>query len=188
MYAANEIYDGTGFVISSKGFLVTTRSVVARLGQNPDSMVVRMAGQRTPQRADVLTVSSEVEADLAILRIRDYQGPSIHKVDWTGMHARTGDPAAVMGFPGGASRALDETGAPQASMYGGVFTQVNAERLMYDAQTSPGSGGSPVFNADGEVVGVHRARMSDGSAGIAVHMRDLVRLLPPGVKEELGLD
>lgn len=187
MYAANEVYDGTGFVISSKGYLITTRSVVARLGQNPDSMVVRMADQRTPQRADVLTVSSQVDIDLAILRIRDYRGPSVQKIDWTGNHARTGDPAAVLGFPGGASRALDETGAPRTSLYGGVFTQVNAERLMYDAQSSPGSGGSPVFNAEGEVVGVHRARMSDGSAGIAVHMRDLVGLLPPGLREELGL-
>jgi S1-C subfamily serine protease len=187
MYAANEVYDGTGFVISRGGYLVTTRSVVARLGQNPDSMVVRMANQQSAKRADVLTVSSQVEIDLAILRIRDYQGPSVQKIDWTGNHARTGDPAAVMGFPGGASRAVDETGTPRTSMYGGVFTQVNAERLMYDAQTSPGSGGSPVFNADGEVVGVHRARMSDGSAGVAVHLRDLVRMLPPGLREELGL-
>jgi S1-C subfamily serine protease len=187
MYAANEVYDGTGFVISASGYLVTTRSVVARQGQNPDSMVVRMADQPMSLRADVFNVSSIVETDLAILRIRDYQGPFVPKVDWSGTGARQGDPAAVMGFPGGASRALDNQGAPRASMYGGTFTQVTADRMMYNAATSPGSGGSPVFNADGAVVGVHRARLSDGSAGIAVHMRDLVRLLPPGLKEELGL-
>ena len=187
MYAASEVYDGTGFVISSSGCLVTTRSVVARQGQNPDSMVVRMADQPTPLRADVLTVSSIVETDLALLRIRDYQGPFVATVDWTGAGTRQGDPAAVMGFPGGAAPALDATGAPRASMYRGTFTRVTADRLMYDAATSPGSGGSPVFNADGKVVGVHRARMSDGSAGIAVHMRDLLPLLPPGLKAELGL-
>jgi S1-C subfamily serine protease len=186
MWAGTEKFDGTGFVVSRSGYLVTSRSAVSRQGFNADSVLVTLAGSRGAQHADVLNLGP-VGVDLAVLRIRDYQGPFTRRVDWSGNRVRQGEPAAVIGFPGGASRGLDATGAARVSAYGGTFTLVNPERLQYDVLTSPGSGGSPVFNADGEVVGVHRARLSDGSVGIATPIRDLLRIMPPGLKAELGL-
>ncbi|MSR05896.1 MAG: hypothetical protein EXR93_02315 [Gemmatimonadetes bacterium] len=187
MWAGPESFDATGFVISPAGYLVTTRSAVSRQGLNADSVLVTLSDRRESQRADILNVG-EVGVDLAVLRVRDYHGPFVRRVDWSGNRVRQTEPAAVIGFPGGASRALDATGVPHASIYGGTFNLVSPERLQYDALTSPGSGGSPVFNADGDVVGVHRARMSDGSTGIGVPIGDLVRLMPPGLKAELGIN
>lgn len=187
MWAGPERFDGTGFVISPTGYLATTRSVVSRQGFNADSIVVMLADRRGTHRADILNLG-EVGIDLAVLRVRDYQGPYVRRVDWTGSDARQGEPTAILGFPGGAARALDASGVPRASVFGGTFSLVTPERMQYDTPTSQGAGGSPIFNADGKVVGVHRARLSDGSVGIATPIRDLLRLMPPGLKAELGID
>jgi pSer/pThr/pTyr-binding forkhead associated (FHA) protein/S1-C subfamily serine protease len=183
------LFDGSGFVITSSGYFVTNRHVVNPDGNEPDSVFVTMADERFMEPADVIVVAPPGQPDLAVIRIRNYSGPRIENVDWTGTRAQQGEPAALLGFPAGLGAALDQTRTVRTSMSAGIFSQVTTESIRFDGFTVEGSSGSPVFNATGEVVGVHRGSLRGATGlGFAVPVTKLIPLLPPEVKGELGIE
>ncbi|UCC71701.1 MAG: FHA domain-containing protein [Gemmatimonadota bacterium] len=183
------LFDGSGFVITPSGHFVTNRHVVNPDGKAPDSVFVTMADERFMEPADVIAVAPAGQPDLAVVRIRDYSGPHIERVDWSGRRATQGEPAALIGFPAGLGAALDQTRTARTSMSAGIFSQVTAESIRFDGFTVEGSSGSPVFNATGEVVGVHRGSLRGATGlGFAVPVTKLILLLTPEVKAELGIE
>jgi pSer/pThr/pTyr-binding forkhead associated (FHA) protein len=183
------LFDGSGFVITSSGHFVTNRHVVNPDGKAPDSVFVTMADERFMERAEVIVVAPPGQPDLAVIRIRSYSGPRIESVDWSGTKAQQGEPAALIGFPAGLGAALDQTRTVRTSMSAGIFSQVTTESVRFDGFTVEGSSGSPVFNANGEVVAVHRGSLRGATGlGFAVPVTQLIPLLPPEVKAELGIE
>jgi S1-C subfamily serine protease len=181
-------YDGTGFVVTSSGYLVTNRHVARPEGREPDSVRVTMADQRIPFRAEVVAVADPYGPDLAVLRLERYQGAFIAAVDWQGNAARQGEPAALIGFPTGIAAALDATSTVRTSMSGGYFSKVTAESIQFDGFTVPGSSGSPLFNASGTAVAVHSRGLREGPGlSFTVPLHLLVPLLPSAARRELGL-
>ena len=80
------------------------------------------------------------------------------------------------------------TGTVRTSMSAGIFSKVTLDVINFDGFTTGGSSGSPVFNADGEVVGIHRAGLREAAGmGFAVRIDQLVPMLPPQARQELGL-
>ncbi len=178
------LFDGSGFVITSSGYFVTNRHVVNPDGNEPDSVFVTMADERFMEPADIIVVAPPGQPDLAVIR-----GPRIEDVDWSGTRAQQGEPAALLGFPAGLGAALDQTRTVRTSMSAGIFSQVTTESIRFDGFTVEGSSGSPVFNATGEVVGVHRGSLRGATGlGFAVPVTKLIPLLPPAVKAELGIE
>ena len=54
--------------------------------------------------------------------------------------------------------------------------------------TTGGSSGSPVFNANGDVISVHRAGLRQGPGlALSVPVRYAIPLFPPDLKSRLGL-
>jgi len=183
------LFDGSGFVITSSGYFVTNRHVVNPDGTEPDSVFVTIADQRFMEPADVIVVAPPGQPDLAVVRIRSYSGPHIENVDWSGTKAQQGEPAALIGFPAGLGAALDQTRTVRTSMSAGIFSQVTDESIRFDGFTVEGSSGSPVFNANGEVVAVHRGSLRGATGlGFAVPVTKLIPLLPPELKVELGIE
>jgi pSer/pThr/pTyr-binding forkhead associated (FHA) protein/S1-C subfamily serine protease len=188
VFIADAVYDGTGFVITPSGYLVTNRHLVLVDGQRVDSVYVTMAEQARRQLADVVAVGPPDGPDLALLRVRDYAGHHVRKVDWTGSRMRQGAPAALIGFPAGMAGALDASFTVRASMSAGIFSKVAADVVQFDGFTVTGSSGSPIFNANGEVVAVHRAGLREAvGLGFAVPISQLVPLLPQPLRIELGV-
>lgn len=185
-FAPDGIYDGSGFVISPAGWFVTNRHVVQPGGVAADSVFVTMADQRTMQRADVVAVAPPQAPDLAVLRIRNYGGPYVTRIDWTATAARQGEPAALIGFPAGVAAALDQTRTVRTSMSAGIFSKVTPETIQFDGFTVGGSSGSPVFNASGAVVAVHAAGLVE-AAGLAftIPVAHVLPLLPDSVRAGL---
>lgn len=183
------LFDGSGFVITPSGYFVTNRHVAQPDGEQPDSVFVTMADERFRVAAEVVAVAPPGSPDLAVLRILDYRGAQVEKVDWSGTKATQGEPAALIGFPAGLGAALDQTRRVRTSMSAGIFSKVTPELIQFDGFTVEGSSGSPVFNASGEVVAVHRGSLR-GATGLAfaVPIKQLVSLLPPEVKAELGIE
>jgi pSer/pThr/pTyr-binding forkhead associated (FHA) protein/S1-C subfamily serine protease len=183
------LYDGSGFAISPSGYFVTNRHVVNPDTQQPDSVFVTMADERFMERADIITVAAPGEPDLAVIKIRNYAGPYIEEVDWSGTKAKQGEPAALLGFPAGLGAALDQTRTVRTSMSAGIFSQVTSESIRFDGFTVEGSSGSPVFNATGEVVAVHRGSLRGATGlGFAVPVVKLIPLLPDDAKAELNVE
>lgn len=189
VYAGTDsVVDATGFVITPSGYLVTVRHAVNPGGRVADSVLVIMADHRLEeaQRAEIVSAGAADGPDLAVLRIPDYRGSNLRRLDWAAKAAREGTPAAVIGFAGGLANSVDAGGVVRPSMAAGIVSKVSADVIQWDGFTSAGSGGSPVFNAAGEVTAVHRSRIAGGLA-LAVPMAQLEALLPADAKAELGI-
>jgi pSer/pThr/pTyr-binding forkhead associated (FHA) protein/S1-C subfamily serine protease len=185
-FAGEDIFDGSGFAITASGYFVTNRHVVEPDGKRADSVQVTMADQRTGYRSVVVAVEPGPGPDLALLKLPKYVGPYVSRVDWDGTRAQQGEPAALIGFPAGVAAALDNTRTVRTSMSAGIFSKVTPDRIQFDGFTVGGSSGSPVFNANGEVVAVHAAGLVEAAGlGFAVPVNHVWRLLPEDARREL---
>jgi pSer/pThr/pTyr-binding forkhead associated (FHA) protein/S1-C subfamily serine protease len=186
------ISDGTGFVITRSGYMITNRHNVADDAGNPrDTLYVTMADQRFGMQTRVRVEAISRDYDLALVKIPNYNGPFMEKLDWNGQGASQGEPAALIGFPGGVDLAFDANQASsvvRTSMSAGIFSKVAADRIQFDGFSVKGSSGSPIFNAAGEVVAVHFQGIA-GNAGLSfsIPISKAISLLPPDAKSELGL-
>src|SRR5207248_10351364 len=96
----HDYYSGTGFVIAADGYLLTNWHVVADSQHaRPDTIWVTMADQAQAHGANVIATSQE--RDIAVIKVRGYQGPYLSAIDWRGTKARQGEPAALIGYPAG---------------------------------------------------------------------------------------
>jgi S1-C subfamily serine protease len=93
----------------------------------------------------------------------------------------------MLGFPFGTQLAVDQGGYVRSSLFGGYIAAVG-ETIRFSGSTYAGVSGSPVFNGQGEVIGVHFGAPREGAGlGISVPMSKVRRWLPADVKAELGL-
>lgn len=188
-YRAGGIFDGSGFMLTASGYFVTNRHVVRPGNRRADSLFIVMADSRRLLPAEVVNVAPPDGPDIAVLRVRNYRGPVVSRVDWTGTRVAQGEPAALIGLPAGAALAINrQTGTVQTSMSAGIFSKVEADRIQFDGFTIGGSSGSPVFNGDGEVVAIHYAGLEDvAGLGFAVPITKLIPFLPSAVRRELNI-
>jgi S1-C subfamily serine protease/pSer/pThr/pTyr-binding forkhead associated (FHA) protein len=188
-YIGNELYDGSGFAITASGYFVTNRHVIQPSGRpRADSVYVTMADQRTMRRARIVQVSGQAGPDVALLQIVGHDGPYVARVDWSGQNVHQGEPAALIGFPAGFGNAVDATGVVRTSMSAGIFSKVMVDDINFDGFTIGGSSGSPIFNAGGEVVAIHRAGLAEAvGLGFAVPIPQLIPLMPADLRRELGI-
>ena len=143
---------------------------------------------RISTHADLATLKlqSAVPPRAALLQLDDRSGASV-----------TGDPVVLIGYPTGIegilARAGDETTekvTENAHQMTQVVSQLAARRLIrptttqghigdvlkdklvYDAATTSGGSGGPVFNRDGKVIGVNFAVLNNfGGSNLAVPIR-----------------
>jgi len=152
----------------------------------PDTVWVTMADQSAGRYADVVATSRE--RDVALIKVRGYQGPYLTGLDWAGTKARQGEPAALIGYPAGSGFARDRTSIMRTSMTAGILSRVTVDLIQFDGMTTGGSSGSPVFNADGEVISVHRAGLRQGPGfALSVPVKYAIPLMPPALRQRLGL-
>jgi pSer/pThr/pTyr-binding forkhead associated (FHA) protein/S1-C subfamily serine protease len=191
-FVGDRVVSGSGFAITPSGYFVTNRHVVTDdSGRVRDSIYVTMADQRftLAHRVQVVGVGSR-DLDIAVVKIPDYRGPYMKRVDWSAAGASQGEPAALIGFPYGVELAFDDTtsNVVRTSMSAGIFSKVSTDRIQFDGFTVTGSSGSPIFNASGEVVAVHRAGFSTGAGlGFSIPVSRVVAILPPDARSELGI-
>src|SRR5215510_5260007 len=178
-------YNGTGFVISADGYMLTNWHVVTDSGYpKPDTIWVTMADQSSARFADVVVTSQD--RDIAVIKVRLYQGPYLSAIDWGGTKSRQGEPAALIGYPAGAGFARYRSTVVRTSMTAGIISRVTDDVIQFDGMTVGGSSGSPVFNANGEVISIHRAGLPQAPGfALSVPIRHAVPLLPADLKQRL---
>ena len=149
---------GSGFVIEASGLVVTNNHVIA----DADEVTVILHDQ-TELKAKVLGRDSKT--DLALLKVE-----SSHKlvpVRWGDSEkTRVGDWVVAIGNPFGLG------GSVTAGILSARGRNINAgpydDFLQTDASINRGNSGGPMFNIDGEVIGINTAIFSPtgGSVGI----------------------
>jgi serine protease Do len=148
---------GSGFVISADGYVVTNNHVVEK-----STEVTLTTNDGKTLHAKV--VGSDKKTDLALLKITD-PGSYPH-VNFSNATPRVGDWVIAVGNPFGLG------GTVTAGIVSARGRDIGAgpydDFLQIDAPVNRGNSGGPTFNTQGEVVGVNTAIFSPsgGSVGI----------------------
>jgi len=153
---------GSGVLISPDGRVMTAAHVVHTM----DEIAVQFLGGET---VSARVVASEVAADLSLLKLdRVPPGAKVSPMaDSSKM--RVGDPVIIVGAPYGLSYSLSagyiSARWPPNTVY---KTMPLAEFFQTDATINTGNSGGPMFNMNGEVIGIvsHNISKSGGSEGL----------------------
>ncbi len=156
---------GSGFVISEDGFIVTNNHVIA----NADEILIEFfSGGELP--AEV--IGTDPNTDLALLKVESDE--PLPFVPWGDSDAsRVGDWVMAMGNPLGQGFSVS---AGIVSARGRALSGSYDDFIQTDAAINRGNSGGPLFNMDGQVIGVNTAILSPngGSIGIGFAMSSRV--------------
>jgi len=166
---------GSGFILSEDGYIVTNNHVVDRAVKVE---VVMDDGAVIP----VKVVGADPATDLALLKIENRRDlPSVKLADAA---PRVGEWAVAMGNPYGLGGTVTAgiVSAKGRDIGSGPFDSY----IQIDAPVNRGNSGGPTFNMSGQVIGVNTAiySPSGGSVGIAF---DIPASLVKAVASELRL-
>ncbi|MCL1801464.1 MAG: trypsin-like peptidase domain-containing protein, partial [Promicromonosporaceae bacterium] len=145
---------GSGFVLNAQGDIVTNDHVVA--GASGGQVLVTLAdGRQFPATVTGLDPTT----DLAIVRLNDPPA-DLRPVTFGDSNAlQVGDPVLAMGNPLGLANTattgiISALNRPVTVATGPGQPGQVTNAIQIDAAINPGNSGGPLFNAQGEVIGV----------------------------------
>tara|TARA_Y100001970_G_C14199169_1_gene840051 strand:+ start:593 stop:2005 length:1413 start_codon:yes stop_codon:yes gene_type:complete len=145
---------GSGFIISEDGTVVTNNHVIA----NAEDIIVRIKDKE--YKAAV--VGADPYADIAVLKIETNEKFTPVKFGDSDK-ARVGDWVVAIGNPFGLG------GTVTSGIISARNRDINLTRyddfIQTDASINQGNSGGPLFNLDGDVVGINTAIIAPGQAG-----------------------
>lgn len=135
---------GSGFIISPDGYLLTNYHVV----KDADEVLVRLSDRR---ELAAQIVGSDPRSDLALLKI-DAKGLPVVKTG-SSSKLKVGEWVLAIGSPFGFEHSAT---AGIVSAKGRSLPRENyVPFIQTDVAINPGNSGGPLFNLDGEVVGIN---------------------------------
>ena len=166
---------GTGFVVSSDGLVVTNLHVMAGL----DRVRIRV-GTSQPLEVSQILAFDEVR-DLALLKVPVERLPRLLLSD--SAKVKAGQLVVALGNPRGLGATVSQGIVSAIRELPGTATTV----IQTNASVNPGNSGGPLLNSRGEVIGVVTGKLR-GSEGLsfAVPSND-VRALIAGAKTPMSL-
>lgn len=161
---------GSGFVLSSRGEIVTNAHVITS-GEGPESrpasnVYVEFAdSNKVPARV----IGRDLDADLALLEV-DPTGLSLRPLPLGRSAAmRVGEPVAAIGSPFGERQSLSVgvVSAVDRSIRSLTAFDIPGA-IQTDAAVNPGNSGGPLVNARGQVIGINQQIRSSTGGGEGV--------------------
>lgn len=152
---------GSGFVISEDGYVVTNNHVI----ESADEITIEFfSGEELVAKV----IGTDPKTDIALLKVEASQPlPFVSFGDSNA--ARVGDWVIAMGNPLGQGFSVS---AGIVSARNRALSGTYDDYIQTDAAINRGNSGGPLFNMDGEVIGVNTAILSPngGSIGIGFSM------------------
>jgi serine protease Do len=152
---------GSGFVISEDGYIVTNNHVI----EGADEITIEFfGGEKLPAKL----VGTDPKTDIALLKVE--AGKPLPFVTFGNSDLmRVGDWVVAMGNPLGQGFSVS---AGIVSARNRELSGTYDDYLQTDAAINRGNSGGPLFNMDGQVIGVNTAILSPngGSIGIGFSM------------------
>lgn len=135
---------GSGFIISSDGYVLTNNHVVA----DADEIVVRLQDRR---ELDAELVGADEQSDLALLKVEASDLPVVNI--GSSENLKVGEWVLAIGAPFGFDSSVT---AGIVSAKGRSLPSDNyVPFIQTDVAINPGNSGGPLFNLNGEVVGIN---------------------------------
>ncbi len=159
-------WSGSGFIVSSDGYIVTNRHVIEDAGDA--SISVKLLDEKTLPA----TVNANADdRDLVVLKV---DATSLPVVQFASSDKLTsGQDVAAIGAPLGLEHSVTRgvVSSTSRTLDGETFIQI-------DAAINEGNSGGPVINEDGQVVGVVVTVADEAqSVAFAIPSTDVMRLL-----------
>ena len=165
---------GSGFIVSEKGLIITNNHVV----ENAVNITVRFNDQKK-RKAKI--VGRDPQTDIALLEVETKPGDTFTAVNLGDSEKlRVGDWVMAIGNPFGLSHTVT---AGIVSAKGRVIGSGRYDNyIQTDASINPGNSGGPLFDLQGNVVGINTAIFSRGGGnigiGFAIPINMAKKLLP----------
>jgi serine protease Do len=150
--------EGSGFIISADGYIVTNNHVVG------DADRVRVTLQ-DGRKFDAKTIGSDPQTEIALIKVDAKDLPTLKLGDSDKL--RIGEWVLAIGNPFGLSHSVT-SGIISAKGRGNVGIVDYADFIQTDAAINPGNSGGPLLNMRSEVIGMNTAIVSraGGSDGV----------------------
>ena len=135
---------GSGFIISHDGYIMSNAHVVA----NADEVIVRLTDKR---EFKAKVVGIDQRSDIALLKISASGLPIVSIGDSSKLEV--GEWVVAIGSPFGFTNSVSQgiVSAKERSLPGGDIVPF----IQTDVPINPGNSGGPLFNLNGEVVGIN---------------------------------
>ncbi|BBE74541.1 DegQ family serine endoprotease [Oharaeibacter diazotrophicus] len=149
---------GSGFVIDSSGIIITNNHVI----EDADEIVANF-NDGSKLKAEI--VGRDLKTDLAVLRVKPDKPLKAVKFG-DSMHLRVGDWVMAIGNPFGLGGTVTVgiVSARNRDINSGPYDNF----IQTDAAINRGNSGGPLFNMDGDVVGINTAIISPSGGSIGI--------------------
>ncbi len=135
---------GSGFVIDADGYIVTNNHVV----ENAEEIIVRLSDRR---ELEAKLVGSDPRSDIALLKVEADDLPVVRFGDVDDL--KVGQWVMAIGSPFGFDHSVS---VGVVSALGRSLPNENyVPFIQTDVAINPGNSGGPLFNLDGEVIGIN---------------------------------
>jgi serine protease Do len=166
---------GSGFIISPDGYIVTNNHLIQGLTGTGtvDTVTVTLTDRREyPARI----VGRDDTSDLALLKIEGRGLPFVRWGDST--KARVGDWVIAIGDPYGVGSTV--TAGIISALHRGIQGNGAYDRyIQTDAAINMGNSGGPMFDLDGNVIGINSALISPTGASVGIGLAIPAELAKP---------
>jgi serine protease Do len=166
---------GSGFIISPDGYIVTNNHLIQSATGNGtvDEITVTMTNRKEyPARI----VGRDSASDLALLKIDGQNLPFVRWGDST--HARVGDWVLAVGNPYGLGGSV--TAGIISALHRGITGAGAYDRyIQTDASINMGNSGGPMFDLNGNVIGINSALISPTGASVGIGLAIPAELAKP---------
>jgi S1-C subfamily serine protease len=173
--------DGDSALVATNHHVIAPPRVLAR-GAKPAVSLVFLSGTRDERVAEAEVLASDPQRDLAILRVKGFQGLP-RPIDYSRAPTLTETmPVYTFGFPFGQLLSMSK-GNPAITVGRGSVSSVRlddagrAAVVQVDGALNPGNSGGPVVDAQGRLIGIAVATIRGAHIGLAIPPDHLVKML-----------
>ncbi len=135
---------GSGFIISEDGYILTNHHVVA----DADKVIVRLSDRR---ELEAKIIGSDKRSDVALLKIDANDLPAVKIGDSD--KAEVGEWVLAIGSPFGFDHSV--TAGIISATDRSLANETYVPFIQTDVAINPGNSGGPLFNMNGEVIGIN---------------------------------
>ena len=157
---------GSGFIISPDGYIVTNNHVISGVPTDQGKVTVSTITVTLPDRKEykATVVGKDAASDLAVLKIDAHNLPFVQFGDST--KTRVGDWVIAIGNP------FALGGTVTAGIVSAIHRSINSgpydRYIQTDAAINQGNSGGPMFDLNGNVVGINTAIYSPSGGNVGI--------------------
>jgi len=157
---------GSGFIVSADGYIVTNNHVISGVPTDQGKVTISSITVTLPDRKEykATVVGKDTASDLAVLKIDAHNLPFVEFGDST--KTRVGDWVIAIGNP------FALGGTVTAGIVSAIHRSIGAgpydRYIQTDAAINQGNSGGPMFDLNGNVVGINTAIYSPSGGNVGI--------------------